>query len=76
MNDNCCYLRFTGELKERAQAEIERLAEEYGGHSVPAHVTLMGGIVDSEEGILARAALLSSLLKVRPSWYGTLAINK
>lgn len=56
----------TGDVKELAQREIDRLAEEYGGRSVPAHVTLMGGIVDSEEGILDRAALLSSLLKVRP----------
>lgn len=53
----------TGEVSEVAQREIDRLAEEYGGRSVPAHVTLMAGIVDSEEGILDRGALLSSQLR-------------
>ena len=52
-------------MAQLAQGEIDRLAKSYGGRSVPAHVTLMGGIVDDEQGIFDRAALLSSQLKVR-----------
>jgi hypothetical protein len=51
-------------VAQLAQGEIDRLAKGYGGRSVPAHVTLMGGIVDDEKGIFDRAALLSSQLKV------------
>ena len=50
-------------MAQLAQGEIDRLAKAYGGRSVPAHVTLMGGIVDDEQGIYDRAALLSSQLK-------------
>ena len=46
------------------QKEMKRLAEEYNTTCVSPHVTLMGGIVDTEEGIMERAVLLSSLLKV------------
>ena len=49
---------------DRAQEEIDRLSQQFGGQSVPAHVTLMGGIVDDEIGIMKRATLLSSLLEV------------
>ncbi len=54
-----------GKVAQLAQGEIDRLAKAYGGRSVPAHVTLMGGIVDDEQGINDRAALLSSQLKAR-----------
>ena len=53
-----------GKVAQLAQGEIDRLAKAYGGRSVPAHVTLMGGIVDNEQGIFDRAALLSSQLNV------------
>ncbi len=52
-----------GKVAQLAQGEIDRLAKAYGGRSVPAHVTLMGGIVDDKQGIYDRAALLSSQLK-------------
>ena len=59
--------RCAGKVAQLAQGEIDRLAKGYGGRSVPAHVTLMGGIVDDEQGIFDRAALLSSQLKVSES---------
>ncbi len=46
------------------QAEINSLAKKYGGRSVPAHLTLMGGIVDDVASAKERARLLSSQLKV------------
>ena len=60
--------RCAGKVAQLAQGEIDRLAKGYGGRSVPAHVTLMGGIVDDEKGIFDRAALLSSQLKVCCQW--------
>lgn len=46
------------------QNEIDTLAKQHGGRSVPAHLTLMGGIVDTLEGAEERAKLLSGQLKV------------
>jgi len=56
--------QWAGEMMDIVQKEMKLLAEEYSTTCVPPHVTLMGGIGDTEEGIMERAVLLSSLLKV------------
>ena len=47
------------------QNEIDTLAKQYGGRSVPAHLTLMGGIVDDRAGAEERAKSLAEKLRVR-----------
>ena len=49
------------------QNEIDTLAKQYGGRSVPAHLTLMGGIVDDRAGAEERAKSLAEKLRVRNS---------
>ena len=46
------------------QNEIDTLAKQYGGRSVPAHLTLMGGIVDDRAGAEERAKSLAEKLRV------------
>jgi hypothetical protein len=46
------------------QSEIDTLAKQYGGRSVPVHLTLMGGIVDDRAGAEERAKSLAEKLKV------------
>lgn len=46
------------------QKEIDTLAGQHGGRSVPVHLTLMGGVVDTQAGAEERAKLLSGQLKV------------
>lgn len=51
-----------GPLRQRLQAEIDALAEKYGGPKFPAHVTVLPDIKQPRDQLLATAASLAAQL--------------
>lgn len=52
-----------GPLAARLQKEIDYLADAYGGPTFPPHVTLVGGVIGTEEQVVACAKGLADILQ-------------